>query len=78
MKRFLAITALVLASPAILAAQQPTSYKQPPAPIADMFDAEPLPTVSLSPQRDRLLLTRRAAPSIEEMSARTCDSPAIV
>jgi dipeptidyl aminopeptidase/acylaminoacyl peptidase len=69
MKRLLSVTALVLASPAILAAQQPTSYKQPPAPIADMFDAEPLPTVSLSPQRDRLLLTRRAAPSVEDMSA---------
>ena len=69
MKRLLSVAALVLASPGVLISQQPTPYKQPPAPIADMFDAEPLPIVSLSPQRDRMLLTRRTAPSIEEVSA---------
>src|SRR5438105_2002026 len=60
--------ALVCAAPVAIAAQQPTPYKQPPAPIADMFDAEPLPLVSLSPQRDRMLLTFRTAPSVEELA----------
>ena len=70
MTRTFRIAVLCVASPIALLSQQPTTYKQPPAPIADMLDAEPLPAVLLSPQRDRLLLTRSAGlPSIEETSA---------
>jgi len=60
----------LFAAPLTVIAQQPTSYNQPPAPIPQMLDAEPLPLVTLSPQRDRMLLVRRAAlPDIEEISA---------
>lgn len=52
------------------AAAQDITYKQPPAPIAQMMDAEPLPGVILSPARDRLLLIHRAQmPSISEVAA---------
>jgi dipeptidyl aminopeptidase/acylaminoacyl peptidase len=60
----------LLAAPFTVIAQQPTNYNQPPAPIPQMMDAEPLPSVTLSPQRNRMLLVRRAAlPDIEEISA---------
>ena len=66
----LRIAVFCVASPVLLLSQQPSTYKQPPAPIADMLDAEPLPAVLLSPQRDRMLLVRSAGlPSIEETSA---------
>jgi dipeptidyl aminopeptidase/acylaminoacyl peptidase len=61
---------VLFATPLIAVAQEPMVYKQPPAPIPQMLDAEPLPTVTLSPQRNRMLLARRAAlPDIEEISA---------
>jgi len=70
MMRRLQIAALCAASPCCLFSQQPTAYKQPPAPIAAMLDAEPLPSAVISPQRDRILLVRSSAlPSIEETSA---------
>ena len=54
--------------PALALAQ--TSYQQPPAPIARALDAEPLPAVSVSPDRKWLLhLRRRGLPSIEEVGA---------
>ena len=69
MRHFLARLALV-AAPLTVVAQQTTRYNQPPAPIPQMLDAEPLPFVTLSPQRDRILLIRRSAlPDIEEISA---------
>ncbi|HYN79901.1 MAG TPA: prolyl oligopeptidase family serine peptidase [Gemmatimonadaceae bacterium] len=68
MRRLLARFGL-FAAPLALVAQQPATYNQPPAPIPQMLDAEPLPAVSLSPQRNRMLLQRRAAlPGIEEIS----------
>ena len=72
MQRVVLSIAAVSFLPLCLAAQgQATPYQQPPAPIAQMLDAEPLPFVTLSPQRDALLLTyRHALPSIEETSAR--------
>jgi dipeptidyl aminopeptidase/acylaminoacyl peptidase len=69
--RFALTSLLAVAMPLALFAQgQPTPYHQPPAPIAQILDAEPLPFMTLSPQRDRMLLMRRAAlPGIEEQSA---------
>jgi dipeptidyl aminopeptidase/acylaminoacyl peptidase len=50
-----------------LAAQEP--YKEPPAPIAQILDAPPIPAVSVSPTREWLLiLERRALPSIAEIA----------
>jgi len=49
---------------------QDLTYRQPPAPLDRIISAEPLPAVSLSPTRDRMLLIRRAAlPPIEIVSA---------
>ena len=60
------LLAFVLAAP--LAAQQ--SYQQPPTPIAQILDADPLPSVSVSPDRRLLLLLERPAlPSIAEVAA---------
>jgi dipeptidyl aminopeptidase/acylaminoacyl peptidase len=72
MKRVVLSIAAVSFLPLCLGAQgQATPYQQPPAPIAQMLDAEPLPFVALSPQRDALLLTyRHGLPGIEEVSAR--------
>ena len=64
----LAVAWLVVASPA---AQQPapSGYLTPPKVIADIMDAEPLPTVTLSPDRTVLLLAhRRSMPTIAEVA----------
>src|SRR5262245_51943712 len=53
-------------------AQAPAAsgYLMPPKVIADLMDAEPLPTVSLSPDRTTLLLAhRRSMPSIADVAA---------
>ena len=47
--RLLAASGALAALPAGAAAQ--LSYQQPPAPIARALDAEPLPAVSVSPDR---------------------------
>ncbi|HEY7476491.1 MAG TPA: prolyl oligopeptidase family serine peptidase [Vicinamibacterales bacterium] len=60
---------LAVASPA---AQAPatSAYLTPPKVIADIMDAEPLPTVSLSPDRTVMLLAhRRSMPTIAEVAA---------
>lgn len=45
-------------------------YREPPAPIAQILDAEPLPAVSVSPDRRWLLqLRRRGLPPISEVGA---------
>jgi dipeptidyl aminopeptidase/acylaminoacyl peptidase len=45
-------------------------YRQPPAPIAQILDAEPTPLIRLSPDRSRLLfLDRHALPPIAEVAA---------
>jgi dipeptidyl aminopeptidase/acylaminoacyl peptidase len=67
-RRALAAAALlvVVAAPAL--AQEP--YRQPPAPIARILDAEPLPSASPSPDgRALLLLLREALPPIGEVAA---------
>ena len=53
-------------------AQSPaaTGYLTPPKVIADLMDAEPLPTVSLSPDRTVMLLAhRKSMPTIAEVAA---------
>jgi dipeptidyl aminopeptidase/acylaminoacyl peptidase len=61
-----ALASALVAAPA--AAQ--LTYQQPPQPIAQALDAEPLPAVSVSPDRKWLLhLRRRGLPSIEEVGA---------
>ena len=65
----LAAAGVLVVSPA---AQSPASsgYQMPPKVIADLMDAEPLPTVSVSPDRTVLLLAhRRAMPSLAEVAA---------
>lgn len=71
MRRSLICSSLALLSlPAALVAQDSQGYRQPPVPIAAMLDAEPLPLVQLSPDRQRMLLIRREAmPTIREVSA---------
>ena len=64
--------ALVCLAAASLSAQAPATsgYLTPPKVIADIMDAEPLPTVSLSPDRTVMLLAhRRSMPTIAEVAA---------
>ncbi|MEO6221826.1 MAG: prolyl oligopeptidase family serine peptidase [Vicinamibacterales bacterium] len=65
-----ALVALTVVAPA---AQSPTTtsgYLMPPKVIADIMDAEPLPGVSVSPDRTTLLLThRRSMPTLAEVAA---------
>ena len=61
---------LALATIAAPLAAQDGGYRQPPAPIAQILDAEPTPAVSLSPTREwLLLLERRPLPPISEVGA---------
>lgn len=64
--RPLGLVLLALAAP--LAAQEP--YRDPPAPIARILDAPPLPFASVSPDRGTLLLLERnALPPIADVAA---------
>ena len=57
----------VVAGPAL--AQDGLAYQEPPAPIADILDARPSPTPSLSPDRTTLALFDRAnLPPIAELA----------
>jgi hypothetical protein len=48
----------------------PSGYLMPPKVIADIMDAEPLPGVSVSPDRTTLLLThRRSMPTLAEVAS---------
>jgi dipeptidyl aminopeptidase/acylaminoacyl peptidase len=59
---------LALPSVTRLAAQTP--YKTPPQVIVDILDAPPLPTASISPDRQwLLLLEQRSMPTIAELAA---------
>ena len=50
-------------------AQDPLTYQQPPAPIADILDTRPTPSPSLSPDRTTLALYDRAnLPPIAELA----------
>ena len=65
----LAAAWLVVVAPS---AQAPAAsgYLMPPKVIADLMDAEPLPAVSVSPDRTTLLVAhRRSMPSIADVSA---------
>src|SRR5688572_32590707 len=76
MSRFTFRAGLVLAlvSTALVApyaqSTTPSGYLMPPKVIADIMDAEPLPGVSVSPDRATLLLThRRSMPTLAEVAA---------
>ena len=64
--------ASVLAVTAGLIAQSgaaPARYLTPPKAMIDILDAEPLPSVTVGPQREIIaLMTRRSMPSIEDVS----------
>ena len=61
------VAAALAAIPALAAAQN--GYRQPPAPIAQILDAEPTPTVSVSPDHSWLLLMeRKDLPPISEVA----------
>ncbi|HET7551704.1 MAG TPA: prolyl oligopeptidase family serine peptidase [Gemmatimonadaceae bacterium] len=61
------VAAALAASPALAAAQD--GYRQPPAPIAQILDAEPTPSVSVSPDHSWLLLMERQdLPPISEVA----------
>ena len=46
-----------------------SGYLTPPKEIVDILDAEPIPTVTVGPNRDTLVLvSRRGMPGIEEVS----------
>lgn len=69
--RFAASAAAVLALSAGPGLTQTTvPYRTPPAPIADILDAAPLPSVSVSPDRTALALFGRSnLPPIDELAA---------
>src|SRR5258707_14843470 len=59
---------LMLLSTTRLAAQTP--YRTPPQVIVDILDAPPLPSASISPDRQwLLLLEQRSMPTIAELAA---------
>lgn len=61
------LAATLGAIPALLGAQD--GYRQPPAPIAQILDAEPIPAVSLSPDhRWLLLMERKELPPLSEVA----------
>ncbi len=67
------VTCALLAGPALVAqvpsASDPAKYVLPPKPIVDVFDADFLPQMTLSPNRQVVALTKaRAYPTIAEMS----------
>jgi len=65
----LALVSTALVAPFAQSASTP-GYLMPPKVIADIMDAEPLPGVSVSPDRTTLLLThRRSMPTLAEVAA---------
>src|SRR5262245_44589150 len=64
-----ALACLAVAAP-FAQAPATTAYLTPPKVIADIMDADPLPAVSLSPDRTVMLLShRKSMPSIAEVAA---------
>jgi dipeptidyl aminopeptidase/acylaminoacyl peptidase len=64
-----ALIALAIVAPAAQSTA-PSGYLMPPKVIADIMDAEPLPGVSVSPDRTTLLLThRRSMPTLAEVAS---------
>src|SRR2546421_10982101 len=67
MKKLTLLTIIILAASASALAQG--SYKQPPTEIMDVLNAPPIPTTSLSPARDKMLLAEPLRyPSIAELA----------
>lgn len=65
MRHLLPLLAVLLLSPPVPAAE----YQTPPQVMVDMVDADPTPSVSLSPDRARLLiLDRYSLPAIEDLA----------
>ena len=66
------VLACGLAAAAPFAQSQPpqqSGYLTPPKEIVEILDAEPLPTVTVGPQRELIaLMQRRSMPAIEEIS----------
>lgn len=63
------LVALALVAPSAQSSA-PSGYLMPPKVIADIMDAEPLPGVSVSPDRRTLLLThRRSMPTLAEVAS---------
>ncbi len=67
-QRFVSIVALAMVIPHPAAAQ-PSQYRQPPAPIAQILDTKPTPTPLIDPTRTRIALLERASlPPIAELA----------
>jgi dipeptidyl aminopeptidase/acylaminoacyl peptidase len=65
----LCCAAIQLASPAGYGAEPEEKYHKAPDPIAEILEAPALPTVSLSPARDRLILAQGVRyPSISDLA----------
>lgn len=63
-------TAIVLLSAAPLLVSAQGAYREPPAPIAKILDADPAPAASISPDKKwLLLLEREGLPPISEIAA---------
>lgn len=64
------VIGLHIAAPAQAPSAAPSGYLTPPKVISDIMDAEPLPGVSLSPDRRVMLLSHRhSMPTIAQVSA---------
>src|SRR5262245_56862521 len=62
------ITCALLAAASVTAGAQ-EKYRDPPEPIKSILDAEPLPSVSVSPNKQVMLLMRRPGlPSIAKVA----------
>ena len=67
--RHVAAAALLLAAPALAQTPGGSVYQQPPAPIADILDARPTPSASVSPDQTTLALYQRSnLPTISELA----------
>src|SRR5712671_892130 len=67
--RSVLVAAVVIATAAVVHAQEVSAWKKPPEPIASLITAEPTPDVSLSPDRRFLLFTsHEALPGVDVLS----------
>ncbi|MGV3577907.1 S9 family peptidase [Brevundimonas sp.] len=69
MRHVAAAALMLLAAPALAQTSGGSAYQQPPAPIADILDARPTPTASVSPDQTTLALYQRSnLPTIAELA----------
>lgn len=67
--RYFIFSMMLLLSCSLMFAQKNTGYQTPPKAIADLIDAPLTPVVSISPNKETmLLLSRPSMPSIEEVT----------